>query len=1311
MKKIIVKLTIVLCVLLGCCQGAGAREVHGCQPHDSLSVIRDYTFFLTGPTVMPPDGGSLHLIAESGIDPHDEGIEPTFFPMPLINAAMWELNSGEADGWDGGFSCEAWEDEVDGYLHILVKAGPNLSSQTRTATFPFYDNSRLHITLSQAGGGHIVDKALSFTETDNGVRVILPETQIDVIYEFSYDGNGVSYCVGKGQNDTLCAPSGSGRYVLMASYMQSEELWEDRTLASGIMRGGVFLNVSEEKNWILSLSYDTDSTGQRRTVSDVAYYDGLGYPEQDVLVRASGSGLKDLVTPHGLDHLLREPDSFLPYAVTGDGACQENALAAQRLFHSDTCAAAHTTLEASSAGRVVWTRKPGQDYAQGNKRVSYDYGTNTAGSVYILTVAADGSFSVNGYYPAGSLVRTRVTDEDGGAVETYADLSGQLVLERRQISASEWAETYYAYDDLGRLRRVISPEGSAMLENNTTYTAPDDLFAEFPDEPMQRRSYAYEYDGRGLMTKKWIPGVEVQTFTYNDAGQLVSSQDGNQRTGGKHRTYMYDGLDRLVEEYLKAGNDSTLLRQYVYDSYPSGMTSDLAFSAITGVTSVGGVSLKDNRTTGLLCYEKVNVLGTANHVERAHYYDQYGNVIQTVEKYPGGGVLRTSSRYSLGGNVLATDCRYTKNNTTYTLAGNNTYDTRGRILSATSTLNGSTTMSAAYAYDDLGRLVKTTYGNGVTDSLSYDLRGWRTVQTVKKGNTDIFSSVLRYNTAGYGANACWNGNIASQGWAHGNAVQQNQGYLYDRMSRLTRVENGDVQGWPYAQEYVFDRNTNLTVKYDLDEDDEEVDMDEFPVEGNQCTDYYNYDANGNLTSSSDGWTVTYNLLNLPASATKGTGADALVSSWTYLADGTKIGAHHSWLEEADPFIGPGFPEEPAPEPGPGGSGVVPSGPNALQDPMYAIVVKDYIYAGPFRLVQEMFPASITLESVATVGGRIVKNGNNLQLRYYITDHLGSTRVVLNNDGTVMEHYDYHPYGEIVPVSVASSGNTDYLYTGKESQQSLFGINWYDSGARFQTTDGIFTGIDPLAEKYYHISPYAYCAGNPVNVVDPTGMGLFRDEDGNYMYLFDDEYEEDTYKDENGKTWQRVKSCFWVSPTGQSVQMYDSGVNIGPLKTYPKIPEAFTQDQIEQFERFKSGYNSFGSLFLSMGSSYVYNPNTGKWMGMNLKQYAFSFNGNGITGGRNTFARSFSKFLKRGASILGAMNIYNEGKKMLNSNDSMDRMNHGIEAMMGAVGFIPYAGPFISIGWELFGRQAFNAHVEFIVKPQLEETGHYHPDFD
>ena len=56
---------------------------------------------------------------------------------------------------------------------------------------------------------------------------------------------------------------------------------------------------------------------------------------------------------------------------------------------------------------------------------------------------------------------------------------------------------------------------------------------------------------------------------------------------------------------------------------------------------------------------------------------------------------------------------------------------------------------------------------------------------------------------------------------------------------------------------------------------------------------------------------------------------------------------------------------------------------------------------------------------------------------YITDHLGSTRVVLNNAGSVLERYDYYPYGEKVPVTVANTGNTDYLYTGKESQNALF----------------------------------------------------------------------------------------------------------------------------------------------------------------------------------------------------------------------------------------------------------------------------------
>ena len=66
---------------------------------------------------------------------------------------------------------------------------------------------------------------------------------------------------------------------------------------------------------------------------------------------------------------------------------------------------------------------------------------------------------------------------------------------------------------------------------------------------------------------------------------------------------------------------------------------------------------------------------------------------------------------------------------------------------------------------------------------------------------------------------------------------------------------------------------------------------EYTYAGNRrddCT----YDANGNLTASGDGWTVKYNLLNLPASAVKNAGTDdEQTVEWSYLADGTKIAAY------------------------------------------------------------------------------------------------------------------------------------------------------------------------------------------------------------------------------------------------------------------------------------------------------------------------------------------------------------------------------------------------------------------------------------
>ena len=45
----------------------------------------------------------------------------------------------------------------------------------------------------------------------------------------------------------------------------------------------------------------------------------------------------------------------------------------------------------------------------------------------------------------------------------------------------------------------------------------------------------------------------------------------------------------------------------------------------------------------------------------------------------------------------------------------------------------------------------------------------------------------------------------------------------------------------------------------------------------------------------------------------------------------------------------------------------------------------------------------------------------------------------------------------------------------------------------------FTSVDPLAEKHYDMSPYAYCAGNPVNRFDPDGMDWYTSTDGKTVY--------------------------------------------------------------------------------------------------------------------------------------------------------------------------------------------------------------------
>ena len=131
------------------------------------------------------------------------------------------------------------------------------------------------------------------------------------------------------------------------------------------------------------------------------------------------------------------------------------------------------------------------------------------------------------------------------------------------------------------------------------------------------------------------------------------------------------------------------------------------------------------------------------------------------------------------------------------------------------------------------------------------------------------------------------------------------------------------------------------------------------------------------------------------------------------------------------------------------------------------------------------------------GGYVDLNANGTPTRwnYYVTDHLGSTRMVVDSNDSIRETINYYPFGSEMrmeaPAQMTNNLGHPFRFTGKELDRKN-SLNMYDFGARMFDVAGVpmWTSVDPLAEKYYHVSPYAYCAGDPVNKIDPDGREVY-----------------------------------------------------------------------------------------------------------------------------------------------------------------------------------------------------------------------------
>ena len=170
---------------------------------------------------------------------------------------------------------------------------------------------------------------------------------------------------------------------------------------------------------------------------------------------------------------------------------------------------------------------------------------------------------------------------------------------------------------------------------------------------------------------------------------------------------------------------------------------------------------------------------------------------------------------------------------------------------------------------------------------------------------------------------------------------------------------------------------------------------------------------------------------------------------------------------------------------------------------------EYVYAADGRRLRAIHKSGTISEKTDYIGSLILKNGKRQMFRflggyyefgekvdtirdchYYIADYLGNNRQVVNARTNVREQQThYYPYGELISDISTAQDFQHFKYGGKELDRT-FGLDLNDFHARQQDAKlGCFNAMDKKSEDYYGISPYAYCAGDPVNLVDPTGMIL------------------------------------------------------------------------------------------------------------------------------------------------------------------------------------------------------------------------------
>lgn len=421
----------------------------------------------------------------------------------------------------------------------------------------------------------------------------------------------------------------------------------------------------------------------------------------------------------------------------------------------------------------------------------------------------------------------------------------------------------------------------------------------------------------------------------------------------------------------------------------------------------------------------------------SQYYGKKGRVVQSHSSNLLGGWEHTYSSYTYAGSLLQTKHVHTANGKQEVVEE---YD---------------------YAYDLVGRLVKTTYCVNGSDKRELSVVDY-----------DNYGRILLENIMGkdevlYDYNA--QNMLTDSGYNEGDRQNDGQGNYdeslsYDKMGNVqSLLRSGLLDDGSYGliDNLSYSYHGNQLLKVDDAANGPYYQGAFHFVDGADEAVEYEYDANGNMVRDLNKGisSISYDLNNQPCKIEYNDGRNA---SYVYDAEGNKLSVSYNLTAMSS-----AQPQMPVMQSSNVASANVSNGQKTID------YCGNIIYDGEETMI------------LNDVGYALYDKDNTLTFHYYLKDHLGNNRVVVSEYGEIEQVNDYYPTGALMASS--KGGDTQrFKYNGKELERTN-GLNWYDYGARnYDAEIVVWKGVDKMADKNVTTSLYGYCNSNPMRFIDPLG---------------------------------------------------------------------------------------------------------------------------------------------------------------------------------------------------------------------------------